>query len=459
MKQYTLVEKNTVDLTIRLIHDMYPQYYEAAVEYLHGVDYLGYNCFILKKELFYQMCEFQFGILFELEKQIDTTNYKGNMLRSCAYMGELLYAIYFFWLKKQSQFKIKELQLVFFSDTTKQNRNVRSNHMTYLSLRQKYERSIKHIFKKILPQNMSLMVEKILKKFKNKYIPPLIPNKQSPAFNCSILIKQNQQRLWWKNQTLTYGDDVETTCFALEIHGTHKASFSEFRCCHTGRSVVVVATGPSMQSYSPIPGIPHIGVNSAFKNEKIKLDYYFTTDYESRNDWFAELKNYDFIKFFGQYSAGVFRDKYQISENLVYENHARRFFQGAPNEHIHLNIEYYPLMGFYSIAFQAIHFALYTNPKRIFLVGCDCSGGGYFDGSKQIFAEAIEKTVLPKWVRGYQKLKGFTERFYPETEIISINPVGLKGLFHDVYTEEYLAGHPEIDRNGCEILDISKYGE
>ena len=40
----------------------------------------------------------------------------------------------------------------------------------------------------------------------------------------------------------------------------------------------------------------------------------------------------------------------------------------------------------------------------------------------------------------------------PDIEIISINPVGLKGLFHDVYTEEYLIDHPEINREEIEIF-------
>ena len=42
-------------------------------------------------------------------------------------------------------------------------------------------------------------------------------------------------------------------------------------------------------------------------------------------------------------------------------------------------------------------------------------------------------------------------------EIISVNPVGLKGMFHDMYTESYLDAHPEIDRERCEVLDQSKY--
>lgn len=144
------------------------------------------------------------------------------------------------------------------------------------------------------------------------------------------------------------------------------------------------------------------------------------------------MKNYDFIKFFGQYSQGVYRDRFQVSEKLMLENNARKFFQGAPCEDIPYNIEFYPLMGFYSVAFQALNFAAYTYPKKLYLVGCDCSNSGYFDGSKQLFAN------VNLWIKGYQKFKLFMEHFYPDTEIISINPIGLKGIFKDVYTEDFL---------------------
>lgn len=229
----------------------------------------------------------------------------------------------------------------------------------------------------------------------------------------------------WDSQTLTSNINLNIACTALEIHETHKASFAEFRRCHTGRDVVIVATGPTMKYYTPKQDAVHIGVNAAFLNEKIPLDFYFTTDYEHKSEWFEKLKDYDCIKFFGQYPTGEYRDRFQIPEEIIEQNHGRRYFQAAPNEDIHLNIEFYPLMGFYSVVFQAIHFALYTNARRIYLVGCDCSGTGYFDGSAQVSANPS------KWRKGYEKLKAFAEHFYPQTEIISINPVGLKGLFKE----------------------------
>ena len=33
-------------------------------------------------------------------------------------------------------------------------------------------------------------------------------------------------------------------------------------------------------------------------------------------------------------------------------------------------------------------------------------------------------------------MKEFAETYYPDTEIISINPVGLKGVFKDEFTEK-----------------------
>ena len=429
---------------IALVKQRQPQYYPYLEEYLSGNRFRGSCCFIMRKELFYQMCEFQFDILFELEKQYDMSSYTGDLVRQPGFMGEILYGAFMLYLEKQGCYKIKELQLVYFTDVTEKEKS--DGGSDTMKLREQISEKLKKIARNICPAyRVSLRVEKKLQELLN--IPPTSQVVKLDNKKQSIL----QSR--WDAQTLTSNVNLTIACLAIEIHETHKAAFAEFRRCNTGKNVVVVATGPTMIYYDQMEDAIHIGVNKAFKNDKVKLDYYFTTDYESRNDWFADLKDYDFIKFFGQYSAGIYRDRFQVTEQLIAENNARRFFQGAPSEDIHINIEYYPLMAFYSIAFQAIHFALYTNAKRIFLVGCDCSSNGYFDGTAQFSANP------PKWLQGYQKLKAFTERFYPETEIISVNPIGLKGLFYDVYTESYLTEHPEIDRTQCEILDVAQYEE
>ena len=61
---------------------------------------------------------------------------------------------------------------------------------------------------------------------------------------------------------------------------------------------------------------------------------------------------------------------------------------------------------------------------------------------------------IPQWIEGHRNVKKFSALHYPDMEIISVNPVGLKGMFHDVYTQSYLDAHPELSRSDFEILDL-----
>lgn len=243
---------------------------------------------------------------------------------------------------------------------------------------------------------------------------------------------------------------LEQLCFANELHDIHRASFSEFKSCNKGRTVAVVGTGPTLNYYSQIAQATHIGVNASFLKDDLTLDYYFITHYIP--EWCEKLKEYDFVKFF---NVGIKsrKKKDQIPEYIMEENGGRKYFSlpMTPFTQIHTNLECYPLMGFDSIIFQAIHFALYTRPKKLLLVGCDCTSSGHFYEKAVNVWDGDDTTF--RWMAGYRNIKKFASIHYPDTEIISINPIGLRGLFHDVYTESYLEEHPEIDRTECEILN------
>lgn len=238
-------------------------------------------------------------------------------------------------------------------------------------------------------------------------------------------------------------------CLANEIHDTHKAAFSEFKGCNRGKTVVIIATGPSMNYYTPIARVSHIGVNSSFLNENVPLDFYFLL--HNVPEWLDKLKNCHFVKFFGVNTNSNSWD--QIPEYIIEENGGRQFFttDSIPGTKIHTNLEYYPLMFYGSIVFPAIHFALYTHPKKLLLVGCDCAFSGHYDGTE--FPSYTDKIQIPQWIDGYKEVKRFVDIHYPDTEIISINPVGLKGMFHDVYTESYLETHPKLDPRTCKVLN------
>lgn len=112
-----LIKAETLDLLIENIDRLYPNFSGIAKEYLYNKEHIGYNCFILKKELFNQLCEFQFDILNEIENKLDTKYYHETQNRTIGYLGEILYGIFIYYLQRSNKYKIKFQQLIFFENT------------------------------------------------------------------------------------------------------------------------------------------------------------------------------------------------------------------------------------------------------------------------------------------------------------------------------------------------------
>lgn len=110
-------EKPSIDLMFELIEELAPEYSQSAREYFSGEYHRGYNCYIMKKPLFDRLCQFQFPIMFEIEKRLDMTGYADGMKRTPAYIGEMLYGIFLHHVITNEHWKVKELQLLFCSDT------------------------------------------------------------------------------------------------------------------------------------------------------------------------------------------------------------------------------------------------------------------------------------------------------------------------------------------------------
>jgi len=112
-----LIEKKALDLLMELIEKLHPEYLQSAEEYFAGWEFRTSNCYILRRDLFSRLCDFQFPVLFELEKRLDMNGYKNNMKRTPSYIGEIMYGIFIHHLQKQKLYRIKELPLVFFEET------------------------------------------------------------------------------------------------------------------------------------------------------------------------------------------------------------------------------------------------------------------------------------------------------------------------------------------------------
>lgn len=101
-----------VDKFIEIFKKNYPNYIEDIDDYFNGYTWRAFNCFVLKKDLFFEYNNMLFNVLFELEDQINFKYYNQEQLRLPGYMGEAMFAIYVNHLKRTRTPKYKEVQLI-----------------------------------------------------------------------------------------------------------------------------------------------------------------------------------------------------------------------------------------------------------------------------------------------------------------------------------------------------------
>ena len=254
------------------------------------------------------------------------------------------------------------------------------------------------------------------------------------------IANSGQMMQWFMNSIQKKIDTLEYRIAEQdEICALHTKIFSAYQNCFRGKKIVIVGTGSTVKYYQPIPDAIHIGLNYAWQRENIPFDYLFAQDNSKSksssvkiNDGFSKIRHKIFI---GKLSFSCKFNFINFPE-IVSNSNVLRYCVTNPDftQPIFQDIRYHPLIEFGSVVFSALHFALFTYPAEIYLVGCDTSTNGYFYSDAQIANNLdINQVKL-----GYARVKIFADQYYPETKIISINPVGLKGLFLDVYTEEFL---------------------
>lgn len=95
-----------------------PEYYDDAVKYMNKKTFRGFNCFVMKRNLFFDFCEFFFSIIFDFEKSIDRTNRSMTQNREAAYAGEWLYGIWLYHYEKKQKKKVVEREIIAFANTS-----------------------------------------------------------------------------------------------------------------------------------------------------------------------------------------------------------------------------------------------------------------------------------------------------------------------------------------------------
>ena len=305
-------------------------------------------------------------------------------------------------------------------------------------------------------------VSSVDRTIKRKYLGGLFYTKIGPDYKklwvLGLPILTRHQK---KSKGVQIEADIRRSVYLNELNQAaavmHPAVFGKYKNAFAGRDVVLVACGPSAKYFKHISDAVYVGVKRAYK-AGFPLDYLFVTDWRE----FYDMDDIQTLShrpelFYGIVPPNVLRDPDRsilVPESVAIRHGANRFYikdeadKNIPDyaKTMTYDIAALPLTCIASGVIVAMQFILYGNPRCIYLVGCDCSTGYFFDSD-------VQPRPSDLMVGAWQQVKDFAADWYPETEIISVNPVGLRGMFRDVYTREYLAKHPEIDAGSVEILE------
>ena len=98
---------------LAVIDEISPEYSVYAKEFAEGTVSCFCNMFIMKREYFFEYCEWVFRVLEEFCRRTDMTHYSTEALRTPGHLAERLLNIYLMRLMdRNSEIKIKELQCV-----------------------------------------------------------------------------------------------------------------------------------------------------------------------------------------------------------------------------------------------------------------------------------------------------------------------------------------------------------
>lgn len=265
-------------------------------------------------------------------------------------------------------------------------------------------------------------------------------------FGFCIMKKDNEKA----RPRLTADDIVYYTGIANAVSDTHSKTFPQFRNTNRGQGIAIFGAGPSMNFAPPVENCKTIACNRSVEFFKQgDPDYFFVHNYHGSKSIFDRILKMKSHLFFGCFINKEAYIHSSIPEQLrLNDNVYKYYFVSGALGAIRAEIEHFPLADFWTVVHPAMHFALYTNPDVIYLLGCDTTDNGY--ANKNVLQVRIDIDLMKA---GYEKFREFRDVQYPNTRIVSVNPIGLRGMFEDVYTKEFVEQTPELDKSKVTIIE------
>ena len=113
-----LINVKDLEALFDIVQARYPEFYKDMREYLDGKYFYGFNTFVMRRDLYCELCEMEFAVLAELEQRVDLSHYNQQLSRIYGFMGEILFSSYIYHKKKRNPaLRVGERQLLYFDQT------------------------------------------------------------------------------------------------------------------------------------------------------------------------------------------------------------------------------------------------------------------------------------------------------------------------------------------------------
>lgn len=112
-----LIQVRDLNKMLEIFQEVSPEIGGDAVKYLNGNTFLGFNCFVMRRELFDEMCSIEFEVLRRLEQEVELSDYNQQLSRIYGFMGEIIFSSYVYHAEKSEKYRIKRVPLLYFENT------------------------------------------------------------------------------------------------------------------------------------------------------------------------------------------------------------------------------------------------------------------------------------------------------------------------------------------------------
>lgn len=233
----------------------------------------------------------------------------------------------------------------------------------------------------------------------------------------------------------------------------HPKVFLPLRDTLTGRHLALLASGPTLQQAPRIDGCLTAACNNSYTFlGEAGPDYYFASDFRVHGYIESALRALpESCRIFLGYSIGPLDNPDLVIPLHLRDDPRVRAFCDYASPIPRLELELYPVFHFSTVVHCMLHIALYMNPDVIYLLGCDSVPTGYFDARDNAIQKSRMNTDRIK--HGYLQLQMLQRHQRPHIRIVSVNPIGLRGVFEDVYTPQFLALHPELRVSAAQVVE------